>query len=112
MLYNGNRAVNKNVTKKVNNMRSLNSICQARDEARYISRTWNNTPSAPDVSYPIPYTKPVKSPDDIIGVCTINFMTLSGLGIVYIKRSEYEAEKEKFVAIMDFWNKAHERKSK
>ena len=92
-------------------MRSLNSICRARDEARYISRTWRNEPSAPDVSYPIQYKEPVESPDDIIQVCTINFMTLSGLGMLYIKRSEYEAEKDKFQAIMAFWNKLHERKS-
>ena len=92
--------------------RSLNSICRARDEARYISRSWSNTPSAPDVPWEPVYSKPVESPDDIIQVCTINFMTLSGLGMLYIKRSEYEAEKEKFQAIMAFWNKAHERKLK
>jgi len=90
--------------------RSLNSICRARDEARYVSRTWSNTPSAPDVPWEPVYKTPVESPDDIIGVCTINFATLSGLGCIYIKRSEYEAEKDKFQAIMDFWNTVHERK--
>jgi len=93
-------------------MRSLNSICQAREEARYISRSWSRESSAPDVSYPIPYTPKVESPDDMIQICTINFMTLSGLGALQIKRSEYEAEKEKFQAIMAFWNKLHERKAK
>jgi len=93
-------------------MRSLNSICRAREEARYISRSWSNTPSAPDVSWEPVYSKPVESPDDIIQVCTINFMTLSGLGSLYIKRSEYEAEKDKFQAIMAFWNALHERKAK
>lgn len=93
-------------------MRSLNSICRARDEARYISRTWSNPSTGPDVPWEPVYGKPVESPDDIIQVCTINFMTLSGLGALYIKRSEYEAEKAKFQAIMAFWNKLHERKSK
>ena len=88
-------------------MRSLNSICRARDEARYISRTWSNTPSAPDVPWEPVYKKPVELPDDIIQVCTINFMTLSGLGSLYIKRSEYDAEKAKFQAIMAFWNTLH-----
>ena len=94
-------------------MRSLQSIARGQEEARYISRSWSNPSSAPDKPYPLDhYTPPVESPDDIIMVCTINFMTLSGLGALYIKRSEYEAEKEKFQAIMAFWNKAHERKSK
>jgi len=93
-------------------MASLQSINRAREEARYVSRTWSNPSTAPDVPWEPVYKKPVESPDDIIGVCTINFMTLSGLGSLYIKRSEYEADKAKFKAIMDFWNKAHERKSK
>jgi len=74
-------------------MRSLNSICRARDEARYVSRTWGRTPTTPDVSYPIQYTKPVQSPDDIIGVCKPNPNTLSGMGIVYMTRRQYEEEK-------------------
>ena len=72
--------------------RSLNSICRARDEARYVSRTWSNPASAPDVSYPVQYTKPVESPDDIIGVCKPNPNTLSGMGIVYMTRRQYEEE--------------------
>ena len=47
-------------------MRSLNSICRARDEARYVSRTWSNPSGAPDVSYPIHINETVKSPDDMI----------------------------------------------
>lgn len=90
-------------------MRSLNSICRARDEARYISRTWSNH-STPDVAGYYHPTPVVESPDDIITVCTINFMTLSGLGMLYIKRSEYEAEKDKFKAIMAFWNTVHGEK--
>jgi len=31
-------------------MRSLNSICRARDEARYISRTWSNSKPVEPVS--------------------------------------------------------------
>jgi len=74
-------------------MRSLNSICRARDEARYVSRSWERTSTAPDKSYPIQYTKPVESPDDIIGVCKPNPNTLSGMGIVYMTRRQYEEEK-------------------
>jgi hypothetical protein len=70
--------------------RSLNSICRARDEARYVSRSWNNQSSAPDVSYPVQYTKPVESPDDVIGVCLPNTNTLSGMGVVYMTRKQYE----------------------
>jgi hypothetical protein len=73
-------------------MRSLNSICRARDEARYVSRTWSNTPSAPDVYYPVQYKKPVETPDDIIGVCVPNPNTLSGYGVVYMTRHQYEAK--------------------
>jgi len=73
-------------------MRSLNSICRARDEARYVSRSWERTSTAPDKSYPIQYTKPVESPDDIIGVCKPNPNTLSGMGIVYMTRRQYEEE--------------------
>jgi hypothetical protein len=73
-------------------MRSLNSICRARDEACYVSRTWSNTPSAPDVPWEPVYKKPVESPDDIIGVCVPNPNTLSGGGIVYMTRREYEEQ--------------------
>ena len=72
--------------------RSLNSICRARDEARYVSRTWGRTPTTPDVSYPIQYTKPVESPDDTIGVCRQDPTTLSGVRLVYITRKQYEEE--------------------
>jgi len=74
-------------------MRSLNSICRARDEARYVSRSWNNTPSAPDVSYPVQYKAPVETPDDIISVCVPNQPTLSGWGLVKMTRREYEESK-------------------
>jgi hypothetical protein len=93
-------------------MRSLQSINRAQAEARYISRSWSNPSVGLDVPWEPVYSKPVESPDDIIQVCTINFMTLSGLGMLYIKRSEYEAEKAKFQAVMAFWNALHERKSK
>ena len=75
-------------------MRSLNSICRARDEARFISRTWSNTPSAPDVPWEPVYSKPVESPDDMISVCRFNPMTFSGEGGMEMLRSEYEANKE------------------
>jgi len=75
--------------------RSLNSICRARDEARYVSRTWSNQSSAPDVSYPVQYTKPVESPDDTIGVCRLDPTTLSGVRLVYITRRQYEEEQAK-----------------
>lgn len=74
--------------------RSLNSICRARDEARYASRTWSNTPSAPDVPWEPVYKTPVESPDDIISVCKFNPMTFSGEGLIQMLRSEYEANKE------------------
>jgi len=35
----------------------------------------------------------VESPDDIIGVCKPNPNTLSGMGIVYMTRRQYEEEK-------------------
>ena len=75
-------------------MRSLNSICRARDEARFVSRTWSNTPSAPDVPWEPVYSKPVESPDDMISVCRFNPMTFSGEGGMEMLRSEYEANKE------------------
>lgn len=75
-------------------MRSLNSICRARDEARYVSRTWNNTPSAPEVPWEPVYKKPVESPDDMISVCRFNPMTFSGESTMQMLRSEYEANKE------------------
>ena len=75
-------------------MRSLNSICRARDEARYVSRSWSNTPSAPDVPWEPVYKTLVESPDDIISVCRFNPMTFSGEGLIQILRSEYEANKE------------------
>jgi len=73
--------------------RSLNAVCRARDEARYVSRTWSNTPSTPDKSYPVQYKTPVESPDDIIGVCVPNPDTLSGMGVVYMTRRQYEESK-------------------
>jgi len=84
-------------------MRSLNSICRARDEARYVSRTWGNTPSAPDVSYPVPFKAVVESPDDIIGVCVLDSKTISGINSAYMKRSEYEANKDKYKADIAQW---------
>ena len=75
--------------------RSLNSICKARDEARYISRTWSNTPSAPDVPWEPVYKKVVETPDDIIGVCVPNSNTISGKGIVYMTRRQYKEEQSK-----------------
>lgn len=75
-------------------MRSLNSICRARDEARYVSRTWGNASSAPDVSYPVPFKAVVESPDDIITVCVPNQNTISGMGMVSMTRREYNAMKE------------------
>ena len=71
-------------------MRSLQSINRAQSEARFVSRTWGNTLSAPDVSYPVPVRATVESPDDIIGVCVPNPNTLSGFGIVYVTRQHYE----------------------
>ena len=76
-------------------MRSLNSICRARDEARYVSRSWERTSTVPDKSYPIQYTKPVESPDDIIGVCRPDTTTISGVRLVYITRKQYEEEQTK-----------------
>ena len=84
-------------------MRSLNSICRARDEARYISRSWNNASSALDVSYPVQYKTLVESPDDIIQVCVLNPATLSGLGSASMKRSEYEVNKDKYKADIAQW---------
>jgi hypothetical protein len=75
-------------------MRSLNSICRARDEARSISRTWNRETTAPEVSYPVPFKAVVESPDDIISVCVPNPNTLSGMGLARMTRREYEAMKE------------------
>ena len=74
--------------------RSLNSICRARDEARYVSRTWSNPSTGPDVPWEPVYKTPVESPDDIISVCRFNTMTFSGEGLIQILRSEYEANKE------------------
>jgi hypothetical protein len=52
---------------------------------------------APDVSYPIQYTKPVETPDDIIGVSVSDPNTISGKGIVYMTRREYEQSKKEAV---------------
>jgi hypothetical protein len=95
-------------------MRSLQSIINAQSEARYISRSWGNSPSsAPDKPYSLDhYTPPVKSPDDIIGVCVPDSRTLSGAGIAYIKRSEYEANKAKYQADMAQWQKEYDAKRK
>jgi hypothetical protein len=73
--------------------RSLNSICRARDEARYVSRTWSNPSTGPDVPWEPVYSVPVQSPDDIISVCRPNPNTLSGMGVVYMTRREYEESK-------------------
>lgn len=73
-------------------MKSLNSICRARDEARYISHTWKKTPTTPDVPWEPVYKAPVETLDDIIGVCRPNPNTLSGMGIVYMTRRQYQEE--------------------
>jgi hypothetical protein len=95
-------------------MRSLQSIINAQSEARYISRSWGNSPSsAPDKPYPLDhYTRPVETPDDIIGVCVPDSRTLSGAGIAYMKRSEYETNKAKFQADMAQWQKEYDAKRK
>jgi hypothetical protein len=93
-------------------MRSLNSICRARDEARYVSRTWSNSPSAPDVPWEPVYKLPVKTPDDIIGVCVLNPKTLSGIGLEYMPRHEYEAKREKYQADMRQWEEEQKAKRK
>ena len=77
-------------------MRSLQSINAAREEARYISRTWSNQ-SAPDVAGYYHPTPVVKSPDDIIGVCVPNPNTLSGEGVEYMTRRQYEENKEQYL---------------
>ena len=73
-------------------MRSLQSINRAQSEARFVSRTWGNSSSAPDVSYPVPTKAFVQSPDDIILVCVPNPNTLSGMGTVRMTRREYDAQ--------------------
>ena len=73
-------------------MRSLNSICRARDEARYISRTWKKTPTTPDVPWEPVYKAPVETLDDIIGVCRPNPNTISGKAVVYMTRRQYQEE--------------------
>lgn len=93
-------------------MRSLNSICRARDEARYISRSWSNQSSAQDKPWPIHYTPKVESPDDIIQVCVLNPATLSGLGTKQMKRSEYEANKAKYQADIAQWEAEQNAKRK
>lgn len=75
-------------------MGSLHSINRAREEARYVSRTWSNPSTGPDVPWEPVYAKPVESPDDIISVCRFNPMTFSGEGGLQMLRSEYEANKE------------------
>lgn len=37
---------------------NLHAINRAREEARYVSRTWSNTSSAPDIAYDYPVKKP------------------------------------------------------
>jgi len=77
-------------------MRSLNSICRARDEARYISRTWSNPSTGPDVPWEPVYSVPVKSPDDIILVCRPDPTTISGERGVQMTRRQYEENKEQY----------------
>lgn len=71
-------------------MRSLQSINRAQSEARFVSRTWSNPSGAPDAPWEPVYRTPVQSPDDVIGVCVPNPNTISGMGIVYMTRREYE----------------------
>ena len=75
-------------------MPSLQSINRARAEARYVSRTWSNPSTGPDVPWEPVYSVPVESPDDMILVCRFNPMTFSGECGVEMLRSEYEANKE------------------
>jgi hypothetical protein len=79
-------------------MRSLQSINYAREEARYVSRTWGNTPSAPDVPWEPVYSVPVESPDDIILVCRPDPTTISGERGVEMTRRQYEENKEQYQA--------------
>jgi hypothetical protein len=76
--------------------RSLNSICRARDEARYISRTWSNQPTAPDVPWEPVYEVPVESLDDIILVCRPDPTTISGERGVEMTRRQYEENKAQY----------------
>ena len=48
-------------------MASLQSINAAREEARYVSRSWSNQ-SIPDVAGHVHFDEPVKKPDDIVHV--------------------------------------------
>ena len=73
-------------------MRSLNSICRARDEARFVSRTWSNPSSAPDVSYPLHINETVKSPDDIIKVWVANPDKAGWTMMVEMPRHQHEAQ--------------------
>jgi len=70
--------------------RSLNSICRARDEARYVSRSWSNH-STPDVPGYVHFEAPKpKSPDDIIEVYQMGADGL--LHATMITRAQHEAE--------------------
>ena len=76
-------------------MRSLQSINAAREEARYISRTWSNQ-STPDVAgyyHPKPV---VESSDDLILVVRPDPTTISGERCVEMTRRQYEENKEQY----------------
>jgi len=72
-------------------MRSLNSVCRARDEARTISRTWRNE-STPDVAGYVHFDEPVKSPNDIIEVWVANPDKAGWMMAVKMPRHQHEAE--------------------
>ena len=73
-------------------MKSLQSINRAREEARYISRTWGNT-STPDVAGYVHFDEPPPPmPDDIIKVWIANPDKEGWLMAVEMPRHQYEAE--------------------
>jgi hypothetical protein len=62
-------------------------------EANYINQLMNGTPPVCDVAGYVHFNQPAPElPNDIIGVCRPNPNTLSGMGIVYMFRHQYEAE--------------------
>jgi hypothetical protein len=77
-------------------MRSLQSINRAQSEARFVSRTWGNQSSAADVPYPVFERAIVESPDDIISVCRPNPNTISGEGLEYMTRRQYEENRAQY----------------
>jgi hypothetical protein len=73
-------------------MRSLQSINNARAEARYVSRTWKND-STTDVAGHVHFDTPkTPQPDDIIKVWVANPEKAGWLMAVEITRAQHEAE--------------------